>query len=56
VNRVFVKMRLGGRTNKSLKNIYKGNMDILNAWKKHGITPPILLFPKRFLKRIKQFF
>ena len=56
VNRVFVKMRLGGRTNKSLKNIYKGNMDILNAWKKHGINPPILLFPNRFLKRIKQFF
>lgn len=56
VNRVFVKMRLGGRTNKSLKNIYKQNMEILIAWKKHGINSPILLLPKRFFKRIKQYF
>jgi glycosyltransferase len=55
INRVMVKMRLGGRTNKSLKNIYQGNIDILNVWKKHGIRPPLLLILKRIYKRLIQF-
>lgn len=55
INKVFVKMRLGGKTNKSLENIFKGNLDILNAWRKHRIKPPFLFFPKRILKRLQQF-
>ena len=52
---VFVNMRLGGATNNSLKNIYKGNVEILNAWKENGYNIPLLLIPKRFFKRLVQF-
>lgn len=53
---VFVNMRLGGATNNSLKNIYKGNVEILNSWKKNGFIIPLLLIPKRIFKRLLQFF
>ena len=52
---VFVNMRLGGATNNSLKNIYKGNVEILNAWKVNGYKIPLLLIPKRIFKRLIQF-
>lgn len=53
---VLVKMRLGGATNNSLKNIYKGNVEILNSWKENGYKIPLLLFAKRIFKRLIQFF
>ncbi len=53
---VFVNMRLGGATNNSLKNIYKGNVEILNSWKENRYTIPLLLIPKRIFKRLIQFF
>ena len=48
-------MRLGGATNNSLKNIYKGNIEILNSWKENGYKIPLLLIPKRLFKRLIQF-
>jgi glycosyltransferase involved in cell wall biosynthesis len=56
INRELVKMKLGGATNKNFKNIYKGNKEIICAWQQNGFKIPILLMPKRFLKRITQFF
>jgi len=53
---VFVYMRLGGATNSSLKNIYRGNREILDSWKENGYSIPFLLIPKRIYKRIIQFF
>jgi glycosyltransferase involved in cell wall biosynthesis len=53
---VFVYMRLGGATNKSLKNIIKGNAEILSSWKDNGYSIPLLLIPKRIVKRLIQFF
>lgn len=53
---VLVNMRLGGATNNSLKNIIKGNVEILNSWKENGYKIPILLIPKRIFKRLIQFF
>lgn len=53
---VFVYMRLGGATNKSFKNIIKGNAEILNSWKENGYSIPLLLIPKRIVKRLIQFF
>ncbi len=53
---VLVNMRLGGATNNSLKNIYKGNVEILNSWKENGFKIPLLLIPKRIFKRLIQFF
>lgn len=53
---VLVNMRLGGATNNSLKNIYIGNVEILNSWKENGYKIPLLLIPKRIFKRLIQFF
>src|SRR5690606_12074218 len=48
---VFVKMRLGGATNKSLTNIVNGNKEILRAWTDNGKKPPLTLMPRRVFKR-----
>lgn len=56
INKVIVKMRLGGATNQSFSNIKKQNIEILNAWKNNNLKIPLLLMPLRALKRLKQFF
>jgi glycosyltransferase involved in cell wall biosynthesis len=56
LNRLLVRMRLGGATNKSFKNILNGNKEIINAWKNNQLTPPIFLMFIRFFKRLLQFF
>jgi glycosyltransferase involved in cell wall biosynthesis len=53
--KIFVYMRLGGATNNSLKNIYKGNTEILKSWKENGYPTPLFLIPKRIYKRLIQF-
>jgi glycosyltransferase involved in cell wall biosynthesis len=55
LNNFFVKMRLGGATNKNFKNIYKGNLEIMQSWKENLIKMPLMLIPKRVLKRLLQF-
>lgn len=55
INRLFVRMRLGGATNVSLKNIISGNLEILAAWKQNHLKAPYLLMPKRIFKRLTQF-
>ena len=56
VNEVFVKMRLGGATNKSVKNIVLGNLQIFQSWRVNGLNIPVLLMPLKIVKRIRQFF
>jgi len=56
LNKFFVKMRLGGATNKSILNIVKQNIEIIRAWKSNNIAIPLLLIPKRFINKLKQFF
>ena len=55
INKTLVRMRLGGATNKNLKNIYRGNIEILKSWNLNNFKVPFLLIPKRILKRIFQF-
>ena len=55
INKLFVRMRLGGATNMSLKNIVNGNLEILSAWRQHHLKAPYLLMPKRIFKRLSQF-
>jgi len=55
INRLIVRMRLGGATNKNIKNIINGNKEILQAWKNNNLRPPVLIMPLRFIKRISQF-
>ncbi|MFD2284861.1 glycosyltransferase [Pedobacter petrophilus] len=55
LNHLLVKMRLGGATNASIKNIVNGNLEILRAWKINHLKAPFLLMPRRIAKRLIQF-
>jgi len=55
INKTFVRMRLGGATNKNFKNIYRGNVEILKSWILNDLKIPVLLIPKRIFKRLVQF-
>ena len=55
INRLMVRMRMGGATNKSLQNIINGNKEIIKAWKDNGLQMPFICMPVKFLKRILQF-
>jgi glycosyltransferase len=54
-NRLMVRMRLGGATNKSLRNIFSGNNEIIQSWRDNGLKFPIRLIPFKLFKRIIQF-
>jgi len=57
VPEVWVKMRMGGTTNKSLKNIWEQNQEVLHALRSHGLSSnPIRFFGHKLLSRGKQFF
>jgi glycosyltransferase involved in cell wall biosynthesis len=52
----FVKMRLGGETNKSLKNIYNQNVECIRAFHLNGLKVNSLLYPFfRILPKLLQF-
>ncbi len=52
---LIVRMRLGGATNKSFRNVISGNIEILNSWKENNLPVPSFLFFKKTLKRLAQF-
>lgn len=54
-NKVIVKMRLGGATNKSFSNIIMQNKEILKAWRHNELKAPLSLMPFRIVKRLIQF-
>lgn len=57
VPEVWVKMRLGGTSNNSLKNIWMANQEILRALRSHGLSVnPIFFFCRKLISRGKQFF
>ena len=54
---LWVRMRLGGASNNSLRNIIKGNWESYLALKKLGLErSPFTYFPIKFASRIKQYF
>lgn len=56
VNKTFVKMRVGGESNRSLKNIIKANIESYKAWKVNGLNiNPVMLLLKP-LSKVLQFF
>jgi glycosyltransferase involved in cell wall biosynthesis len=55
INRLIIKMRLGGATNQSFTNIVSQNKEILKAWKNNGLKAPFYLMPLRIFKRLLQF-
>lgn len=54
-NKILVKMRLGGATNKNFKNIIIGNFEILKSWRINNYKIPLFLIPKRFIRKLNQF-
>jgi glycosyltransferase involved in cell wall biosynthesis len=56
LNRLMVRMRLGGASNAGLSSIIKQNKEVLNAWKKNNLKCPFYLMPLRVLKKANQFF
>jgi glycosyltransferase involved in cell wall biosynthesis len=55
INRLIIKMRLGGATNQSYTNIINQNKEILKAWKANDLQAPFYLMPLRIIKRLSQF-
>jgi glycosyltransferase involved in cell wall biosynthesis len=55
INRLIIKMRLGGATNQSFTNVLNQNKEILKAWKNNGFKIPVYLMPLRIFKRLIQF-
>jgi glycosyltransferase involved in cell wall biosynthesis len=56
VPEVWVKMRTGGVTNNSIKNIVVQNQEILRALRNHGLPAnPLRLFGHKLISRTKQF-
>jgi glycosyltransferase involved in cell wall biosynthesis len=57
VSEIWVKMRMGGITNKNLKNIWLQNQEILNSFHKNGLSVhPITFFIYKIFSRFFQFF
>lgn len=56
INRLVVRMRLGGASNGSFLGIMKQNKEVLNAWKKNNLKSPFYLMPLRIFKKLSQFF
>ncbi len=52
INRCFVKMRQGGASTGSIKNIIKGNKNILSAFRKNGYHISCLYPVKRLLPKL----
>jgi len=56
VPEVWVKMQMGGVTNRSISNIVRGNLESYQACKKLGLNMSPLYFLTKFMMRIPQFF
>ncbi|MDA9982588.1 glycosyltransferase [Gammaproteobacteria bacterium] len=56
VPEIWVRMRMGGTTNRSLTNIIKGNLESYRACKKHGLGVGPMFFVTKIAQRLPQFF
>nr|WP_314494003.1 glycosyltransferase family 2 protein [uncultured Chryseobacterium sp.] len=56
LQQIILKMRLGGESNRSFSNIKKGNMEIIDAFKKHNIKVPFYYTYKRLFAKANQYF
>ena len=54
--KILVKMRVGGESNKSVKNIIKANIECCKAWEKNGLKVGFLTIPLKLLSKAFQYF
>ncbi len=56
IPQVWVRMRVGGKTNQSFKNIFQQNKEVLRVLRKSGVHVSIFLFVvRKIINRIGQF-
>ncbi len=54
---IFVRMRMGGRTNRRVSDVIKGNLESYRACRKHKLgVNPVTFFVAKIASRIPQFF
>ena len=57
IPKLWVKMRRGGVSNRSLKNVFKLNREILNALTEHNLSKNFLFFiTSKVVSKLKQYF
>lgn len=56
LNKYIVRMRLGGMTSGGFKSRILQNIEIYRSWRLNKLKMPLLLFPFRFVNKIKQYF
>ena len=55
-NEIWIKMRLGGLSNKNFKSIFNQNHDILQALRSHKLSSNMIIFAiNKIFSRLKQF-
>lgn len=54
--RIWVRMRMGGVSNRSIRNVMRGNIEAYKACRKHRIKVSPLFFLMKIASRIPQFF
>jgi len=55
LNRVTIKMRLGGASTKNIKNLVRQNKEVLKSWKINELSVPRFLMFFRIINKLKQF-
>ena len=53
---VLVRMRVGGKTNQSLRNVIRGNLESLHSLRSHQVAVTPMFFVGKLLSRVPQFF
>jgi glycosyltransferase involved in cell wall biosynthesis len=56
IPQILVKMRVGGQSGESIKNIIKANQECYWAWKKNGLKVSPLIFFLKPLSKVTQYF
>ncbi|MFD1121514.1 glycosyltransferase family 2 protein [Methylophilus flavus] len=56
IPKIWVKMRIGGASNNSIKGIIKGNLEAYRACKMHRLAVGPFFIARKILSRIPQFF
>jgi len=51
---ILVKMRVGGASNGSIKNILRANQQCVAAWRDNGLRLPVFLIPGKLLWKLSQ--
>jgi len=52
---ILVRMRVGGKTNRSLRNIVRGNLESIDSLRSHGVPVTPMFFIGKLVSRVPQF-